>query len=361
MTFKSSELKVMIMAGGTGGHVFPALAVAEELLHRGCSVEWFGTRSGIEAELVPARHLPIHYLSIRGVRGKGIGAFLLAPVRIVSAIWQAVRLLRRSRPGVVLGMGGYASGPGGIAAKILGMPLVVHEQNAKPGTTNKWLARVATRVLTAFPNVFPTGECIGNPVRAEIAAIPHPEQRLKNREDSFRLLVLGGSLGAQAINELLPKVLSGLVRSHSIDVIHQTGKRHFDLTLSHYQKCGVEAKIVPFIDDMAGVLEWADLVVCRSGALTVSELSAAGVASILVPFPYAIDDHQTANAMWLVQAGAAIVRQQAQLSPDELATYIRDFVEHRERVYEMAVAARSVAITDSAQQCANICMEVGRV
>lgn len=354
------QCKIMIMAGGTGGHVFPALAVANELLLRGCKVEWLGTQRGIEADLVPANNIPLHYLSISGVRGKGLGTIFSAPWKVTSAVLQAAKLLSREKPDVVLGMGGYASGPGGIAAKLLGIPLVIHEQNARPGTTNKCLAKVANRVLTAFPDVFPKALCIGNPVRKEIVEIPQPEVRMEGRGGAFKLLVLGGSLGAQAINELLPHALAELNRPDLFEVTHQAGKKHYETTLASYTQLGIKANVVAFIDDMAQQLAWADLVICRSGALTVSELSAAGVASILVPFPYAIDDHQTANAFWLVHAGGAIIRQQSELTTKELNKILLDFVEDRERLLDMAKAARAVSLTNATGQCADICLEVAR-
>lgn len=354
------KIKVLIMAGGTGGHVFPALATAKELQKHHCDVEWLGTALGIEAQLIPAQQIPLHYLYIAGVRGKGIITLLKAPWRIAMAIAQARRLLREVAPNVVLGMGGYVSGPGGVAAKLLGIPLVIHEQNARPGTTNKWLAKIADRVLTAFPDVFRGARCIGNPIREEIVNIPPPLERLRDRVGPIRLLVLGGSLGAQAINELVPTSLAEIAGIRQFLVIHQTGKRHYDATRERYSELGVDGTVKAFIDDMAEVLTWADIVICRAGALTVSELSAAGVASILIPFPFAIDDHQTANANWLVALGAAELRQQAQLTVKNLKELLLELSGDRKKMLIMAEAARRAAKPEATKICAEMCMEVAR-
>ena len=354
----SNNIKVMIMAGGTGGHVFPALAVAQELIKRGCDVQWFGTRNGIEARIVPANNIPLNFLEISGLRGKGFKALLLAPWKILNAIYAAKRILKQFKPNVVLGMGGYASGPGGIAAWLLGTPLVIHEQNARPGSTNKWLARFAAEVLSGFPEVLPKTQCIGNPVREEIASLPEPLQRGVGTHEPLQLLVLGGSLGAQAINEVVPAALQLLDGQINLHVRHQCGAKHYEQTLANYRMHQVNGDVVAFIDDMASALAWADLVICRAGALTVSELSAAGIASILVPFPHAIDDHQTANAQWLVDQGAAEIRQQSVLNAKELSSLIMSFSNNKNKVLEMAQAARSVAKPFATQKCADICMEV---
>lgn len=355
----AGAVKVLVMAGGTGGHVFPALAVARELLRRNCEVEWLGTSSGIEARLVPAAHIPLHFLDIRGLRGKGWRNLVMAPWQILSAVSAAMRLLKKLRPQMVLGMGGYASGPGGIAARILGIPLVVHEQNARVGTTNKWLAKIATRVLTAFPQVLPRSEWVGNPVRDEIAALPEPQERMRGRTGPMRILVLGGSLGARALNEIMP-VASAQLPKNAAQIRHQTGENHLVATQTLYQNHGVMAEVTAFIQDMAEALAWADLVVCRAGALTVAELSAAGVAAILIPFPHAIDDHQTANGNWLVACGGAELRQQRDLSAEQLHDLLMTFIQQPERRLRMAQAARSVAKPEATQLCADICLEVAR-
>jgi UDP-N-acetylglucosamine--N-acetylmuramyl-(pentapeptide) pyrophosphoryl-undecaprenol N-acetylglucosamine transferase len=350
--------KVMIMAGGTGGHVFPALAVAKELLQRGCIVHWLGTQAGIEARIVPANSIPLHLLSISGLRGKKMTSLFLAPWKIFKAVLMAKKIFQEFQPNVVLGMGGYVSGPGGIAAWLMGIPLVVHEQNARAGTTNKWLAHFAKKVLSAFPDVLPNAQCIGNPVRQDIVNIPAPEIRLPLQRDNFRLLILGGSLGAQAINQLVPEALKLLASENPIDVRHQSGEKHWDDTRARYQQAGVSGEVVAFIDDMASALAWADLVICRAGALTVSELSAAGVASLLIPFPFAIDDHQTANGEWLVKQGAAELRQQNALDAHQLAELIMNFSRDRNKILTMAQAARAASKPNSTRECADICLEV---
>jgi UDP-N-acetylglucosamine--N-acetylmuramyl-(pentapeptide) pyrophosphoryl-undecaprenol N-acetylglucosamine transferase len=354
------NIRVMVMAGGTGGHVFPALAVAEELRERGCRIDWLGTERGIEARIVPAANIPLHILPISGVRGKGLATLVRAPWRIFRAVVAARQMFRQIKPQVVLGMGGYVAGPGGIAARMMGIPLVIHEQNARAGTTNKWLSKFATRVLTAFPQVLPAASCIGNPVRTNIAALPAPSVRGVGTRQPMRVLVLGGSLGAQALNEAMPDAVAELIQDNKIEVRHQTGEKHHAATGALYRQRGVAVEVTAFIGDMAEALAWADLVVCRSGALTVAELSAAGVASILVPFPFAIDDHQTANAEWLVNLGAAELHQQNTLSPDFLKERFMSFIAQPNRLLEMAEAARGAAQSDATQKCADICQEVAR-
>lgn len=357
MTNANTATKIMIMAGGTGGHVFPALAVAQELRNRGCEIQWFGTRNGIEARIVPANGIHLNYLDITGLRGKNLKALLWAPWRIFRAVKAAKEILQQFQPDVVLGMGGYASGPGGIAAWRLGIPLIVHEQNARPGTTNKWLARIADRVLSAYPDVLPKAQCIGNPVRADIAQLPEPTQRLREHDGDLRLLVLGGSLGARAINEIVPAALSHLGSGVDVKVRHQCGERHYQQTIALYAEHKVEGEVVAFIDDVASALGWADLVICRAGALTVSELSAAGVASLLIPFPFAIDDHQTANGQWLVEQGAAQLRQQNALSVQELTDLIMSYSQNKKPLVTMAIAARAAARPNATRDCADICLE----
>jgi UDP-N-acetylglucosamine--N-acetylmuramyl-(pentapeptide) pyrophosphoryl-undecaprenol N-acetylglucosamine transferase len=352
---------VLIMAGGTGGHVFPALAVADELRLRGVPVVWLGTKAGIESRLVPQAGYPIEWMSITGLRGKNMITLLLAPVRLVMGCWQALRVLLRRKPCAVLGMGGFASGPGGLMAWLIRKPLLVHEQNAIPGLTNKILARLATVVLQAFPAVFKGAVTTGNPVRQSICALAKPEERLDNRHGKLRLLVIGGSLGAVRLNEILPRALSQLSPQQRPEVIHQTGVKNIEAANTCYQQAGVEAKVEAFIDDMPSVYAWADLVICRAGAMTVFELAAAGIASILVPYPHAVDDHQTYNAQYLVSAGAAIIRQQDELTPDWLIEVLNDFSANREKLLRMAIAARRLAIPDSAKAIADACLSAGGV
>ena len=313
---------VVVMAGGTGGHVFPALAVAEALRAKGIRIHWLGTRAGIEAELVPARGLDITYLDVSGVRGQGMARLLLAPFKIMRAVISAMRTLRAVQADCVIGLGGYVTGPGGVAARLLGKPLIIHEQNAVAGFTNRQLSRMATRVLEAFPSAFPASEkvqCVGNPVRAEIAALPVPEQRFAGRDGALRILVMGGSQGAVALNELVPEALAIIAKTIPVEIRHQAGKKNTEKAQARYQAVGVHADVLPFINDMAAIYGWADVVVCRSGALTVSELAAAGVGSVLIPYPFAVDDHQTANGRYLSEAGAALFFLQPRLTAATVA------------------------------------------
>jgi UDP-N-acetylglucosamine--N-acetylmuramyl-(pentapeptide) pyrophosphoryl-undecaprenol N-acetylglucosamine transferase len=350
----------LIMAGGTGGHVFPALATARVLRRRGYDVVWLGTQRGIEARLVPAEGIPVEWLSVSGLRGKGLATLLAAPFRLVTALAQALRAVRRHRPDVVLGAGGFASGPGGVAAWLLRRPLVVHEQNAVAGLTNRLLARLADRVLEGFPGSFGRGvraERVGNPVRPEIAAVAAPARRYAGRQGRARLLVFGGSQGAARLNAVLPAALAELAPELRPEVLHQTGARGLEETQAAYRSRGIEADVRAFIDDMAGAYGWADLSVCRSGALTVAELAAAGVPAVLVPFPSAVDDHQTRNAEYAVKAGAAILLPESTLTPMSLAAVLRDLLTAgRPRLLAMAEAARSVAITDADERLADACV-----
>ena len=349
--------KILIMAGGTGGHVFPGLAVAERLQKMGVDVHWLGTQKGLEARVVPAAEIPIHYISIGGIRGKGLKDLVLAPVRIIIALLQAIQIIRQIKPDVILGMGGFASGPGGIASWILRCPLIIHEQNAKPGTTNRWLAKIARNILEGFPNTFIQRKnviAVGNPVRHEIAVTNKP---VRGEKEKLHLLVVGGSLGATAINQLLPQALACLPEGSQPEVYHQTGEKHYQDTLAAYRQAGVSAKIVPFIKDMHEAYAWADLVLCRSGALTVAELCAAGLGAILVPFPYAIDDHQTANAQFMANDGAAILVQQSALTADNLAAILQKFSQTPALCQTMAEAAFKLRKADATENVVAICQK----
>ncbi len=352
--------RVMIMAGGTGGHVFPALAVARELRGRGVDVVWLGSRGGFEVRVVPDAGFRSEWISIHGLRGKGVGQWLAAPFKLLGAMLQAYRILRRNRPAVVLGMGGFVSGPGGVMARLLGIPLIVHEQNAIPGLTNRWLARIASRVLEAFPGSFSAADAtaVGNPVRPEIAALPAPRERVAGHGATPRLLVLGGSQGARALNEILPQALALLDPEQRPEVRHQTGRGKAEMTAAAYEQADLAATVVPFIADMAEAYGWADLVVCRAGALTISELAAAGVASVLVPFPFAVDDHQTRNADFLTASGAARLLPEAEMSVQGLAQLLRELLTDRETLLTMAAAARGCAQDGAAARVADICEEV---
>jgi len=350
---------ILIMAGGTGGHVYPALAVAEQLRDWGVDVVWLGTRTGLEARVVPAAGFALDAVKVSGLRGKGLVQRVLAPFMLLWAFLQSLLIMLRRRPGAVLGMGGYVSGAGGVSAWLLRRPLLIHEQNAVAGLTNRVLARFATRVFEAFPNTFPAGHHAlhtGNPVRAAITAVAAPEQRLAAHQGPLRLLVLGGSLGARAINRLLPEALALLEPATRPQVWHQAGRSHYDEVPVAYQNCGVEARVVPFIEDMAEAYAWADLVLCRAGAMTIAELAAVGVAAILVPYPHAVDDHQTANAHYLCDAGAGILIQQDDLSAAGLSATLKEFSADRARLLRMAQAARALAKPDATRQVAQHCL-----
>jgi UDP-N-acetylglucosamine--N-acetylmuramyl-(pentapeptide) pyrophosphoryl-undecaprenol N-acetylglucosamine transferase len=335
---------IVIMAGGTGGHVFPALAIAERLRARGIDVSWLGTRRGLEADLVPRAGFEIDWVSVSGLRGNGVIGWLLAPARLLLALVQALAALRRRRPVAVLGMGGFASGPGGIAAWLLAIPLLIHEQNAVAGLTNRLLVRIASRVMEAFAGTFPAARgalTTGNPVRPEIAALPEPTERFAGRDGSLRLLVLGGSLGAAALNQIVPMAAGQL--PGQLDILHQAGRAKLETTRAAYADAGVTARVEPFIDDMAAAYRWADLVLCRAGALTVAELAAAGIGAVLVPYPHAVDDHQTVNAAQLVEVGAARLLPQTDLDAARLATELESLARDRSQLLAMATSARRTA------------------
>jgi UDP-N-acetylglucosamine--N-acetylmuramyl-(pentapeptide) pyrophosphoryl-undecaprenol N-acetylglucosamine transferase len=355
---------VLIMAGGTGGHVFPALAVARVLRERGISVVWLGVPGSMESRLVPANGFPIEWVRVGGVRGKSLKTRLLAPVTVVRAVIQAWRVLRRVRPRAVLGLGGYVSGPGGIAAWLLRIPLLIHEQNAIAGMTNRVLAHFASQVLEAFPGSFGSKErgrarAIGNPVRADIAALPPPEVRFANRDSRSRLLIFGGSQGAQRLNSVVPQALASLSTEHRPLIRHQTGERGLEAARAAYAQAQIEAEVLPFIDDMAEAYAWADLAVCRAGAMTVTELQAAGLGAIFVPLPVATDDHQTRNAEVMVQSGAGRVIQERDLTPERLGEAIGELIANRGRLLKMAEAARGSRIIDAAARLADLCTAAG--
>jgi UDP-N-acetylglucosamine--N-acetylmuramyl-(pentapeptide) pyrophosphoryl-undecaprenol N-acetylglucosamine transferase len=360
----TAQRVALIMAGGTGGHVFPALAVARVLRERGFTPVWLGTERGMETRLVPQHQIEMELIAVSGLRGKGIGTLLMAPFRIVRAVWQALRVVRKRRPVVVFGAGGFASGPGGFAAWLTRTPLVIHEQNAIAGMTNRLLSHLATRVFEAFPHSFKTGQaqqvvCVGNPVRREISSVSAPALRFPARSDAPRLLIIGGSQGAQRLNAIVPAALAALRLEERPQVIHQAGERNLAAAQAAYREHNIGAEVRAFIDDMAAAYAWADLVICRSGALTVSELAAVGVASLLVPFPAAVDDHQTHNAQFLVNAGAALLIQEHDLTAQRLADALYNlFVQGRGRLQQMAERARDQAITDADTRIADACIEL---
>ncbi len=353
--------RVMIMAGGTGGHVFPALAVAERLRAGGAEVLWLGTRAGIEAGVVPRAGIPLETVAISGLRGKGALGWLLLPLRLLLAMTQSLAVIMRFRPMVILGMGGFVAGPGGLVGWLLRKPLLVHEQNAIAGMTNRWLARLATRALVAFPDALPARlhpVVTGNPVRDAIAALPPPEARLAGREGPPRLLVLGGSQGARGLNGALPVAIAALPADARPVIRHQAGRGRDDEVRRAYAERALPAEVDAFIDDMATAYAWADVVVCRAGALTIAELTAAGLGAVLVPYPHAVDDHQTRNAAFLVEAGAALLVAEGEDLARRLADALAPLLRDRARARSMAVAARSLARPDAAGEVARHCLEL---
>ena len=353
-----SAAPVLIMAGGTGGHIFPGLAVAEVLRAQGVPVAWLGAAGGMETKVVPAHGIELHTIAVGGLRGKGLKTRLMAPLMLARALLASLVVLRKLKPRSVLSMGGYVAGPGGVAARFMGCPLLVHEQNRVAGFTNRKLAGFARRVLAGFADALPNAEWVGNPVRAAIATLSPPAQRMGDRTGKPRLLVLGGSLGERELNLALPQALAQLPLEKRPEVLHQCGNRGLDEAREAYANAGVEAQVVPFIEDMAGTYAWADLAVCRAGALTLAELTAAGLGSVLVPFPYAVDDHQTRNAEALVAIGAAELIQERELDTQQLAQRLDALLENRSRLLAMAEAARTLAKPDAAEVIARACVEV---
>jgi len=357
--------RILIMAGGTGGHVFPAIAVARELRAEGADILWLGTRAGLEAEVVPRAGFELATVAIGGLRGKGFLRWLSLPFRLAWAMLQSLQIILRFRPMAVLGMGGFAAGPGGLMTWLLRKPLLVHEQNAVAGLTNRWLAVLADRCMVAFPGALPARlhpQLIGNPVRAEIAALPEPADRMRGRTGPLRLLVLGGSQGAQALNETLPRVIAALPAAERPQIRHQSGRAQAAAVERSYAGLGVKAEVQVFIDDMAAAYAWADLVVCRAGALTIAELTAAGIGALLVPFPQAVDDHQTRNAAYLVDTGAGLLLAQDSRLEARLIELLGGFCRAaidggRDDILRMARAARRLAQPESARQVARLCLE----
>ncbi|SPA51093.1 undecaprenyldiphospho-muramoylpentapeptide beta-N-acetylglucosaminyltransferase [Cupriavidus taiwanensis] len=349
---------LLVMAGGTGGHVFPGLAVAHALREQGWKVVWLGNRTGMEATLVPKHDIPMEFIQFGGLRGKGLVTKFLLPLNLLRAFWQSIAALRRVRPSVVLGMGGYITFPAGMMASLLGRPLVLHEQNSIAGLANKVLAKVADRVLCAFPDTLPGGEWTGNPVREELACLDAPESRYDQRTGPLRILVVGGSLGAAALNEVVPKAVALLPQDQRPVVTHQAGAKQIDTLRANYAAAQVPAQTLPFIDDMARAYADADLVICRAGAMTVSEVAAAGVAALFVPFPHAVDDHQTTNAQFLSSQGAALLVQQKDLTAAGLAQTIASLT--RPQLKDMARLARGLAKPEATRRVAEVCSELAR-
>jgi len=349
----AGQKTLMVMAGGTGGHIMPGLAVADELAARGWRIVWMGNPDGMEARLVPPKGYAMAWLRFGALRGKGLLKKVLLPLNLLSGFWQALKQLRAHRPDVVIGLGGYVTFPGGMMAALLGRPLVVHEQNSIAGLANRVLAKVADRVLCGFPNALAGGAWTGNPVRPAIAALDAPAARFAGRSGPLRVLVVGGSLGAAVLNKTVPQALAAIDRAARPQVIHQAGEQHLEALRANYAAVGVDARCVAFIDDMAAAYAEADVVICRAGALTVAELAAAGVASVLVPFPFAVDDHQTQNARFLASAGAALLLPQPELSAEGLAALLAGL--DRDRLLAMAGKARELARPDATRAVADVC------
>lgn len=351
---------ILIMAGGTGGHVFPGLAVANYLKSAGWNVVWLGTQSGMEAKLVPQYGFEIKTIDFSGLRGKRAMTWLTLPFRLLRAFLQSIKVIREVQPNVVLGMGGYPAFPGGMMASLMNKSLLIHEQNSVPGLTNKVLARLADKVLLGFPGVIQNHNnnviYAGNPVREEISQLDSPEERFQGRQGKLKLLVIGGSLGAQILNTVVPKALKLLPEHSRPSVLHQAGAKHLDTLKRNYSEVKVDAELVDFIDDMATCYADCDLVICRAGALTVSELTAAGVASVLVPYPYAVDDHQTINAAFLSNQEAAVLLPQNELTPKKLEEILLENT--REKLLGMAIAARALAKPDATRLVAQTCIEI---
>lgn len=354
------DANVLIMAGGTGGHVFPALACAREFRDRGYKVHWLGTPRGIENDLVPQAGITLHRIDATGLRGKGRLSLLKAPFMLLKSLLQARRIMRQLKPAFVVGFGGYVTGPGGLAAKLAGVPLIIHEQNAVAGTANRSLASFASRICEAFPDTFAASakrRTTGNPVRVELF-FETPRQPLAGRK--ARLLVLGGSLGAEPLNKLLPEALALVPEEIRPEIFHQAGKQHDQVTAERYRSAGVQAQVAPFIQDMAQAYAWAALVVCRAGALTISELAAAGLPALLIPLPHAIDDHQSRNADYLAREGAAFVMPQATTGAAEMASRLKEVLMQPEQMNSMARTARRLAMPDATRTVVDTCVEVAR-
>jgi UDP-N-acetylglucosamine--N-acetylmuramyl-(pentapeptide) pyrophosphoryl-undecaprenol N-acetylglucosamine transferase len=345
---------IWVMAGGTGGHIMPGLAVAEILRTQGCAVRWLGNPDKMEGRLVRPAGFEMIALRFSGVRGKGLRDLIRAPFALLACMWGLWREISRQRPDVVLGMGGYVALPGGLTARLRGVPIVLHEQNAIAGKTNQWLAKIAQEVLVGFPNALPKSQWVGNPVRAAMGELLPPKQRYSERKGPIRILVVGGSLGAAALNEMVPLALSQIDKDVRPIVMHQSGEQHLMALQAAYDKVGVHAQCVAFIDDMATAMSQADLLICRAGAMTVAEVAAVGVAALFVPFPFAVDDHQTANAQYLVEHQAGFVKQQRELVPSDLAQWLQE--QTRESLALVAQRAHAQAKPDAARDIAKRCL-----
>jgi UDP-N-acetylglucosamine--N-acetylmuramyl-(pentapeptide) pyrophosphoryl-undecaprenol N-acetylglucosamine transferase len=351
----TKQKTLMVMAGGTGGHVYPAIAVADYLITQGWQVIWLCTQGGMENRLIINKPYATGMITMQGVRGKGLSRWLLLPLHLAKAFKEAYQVIQESKPNLVLGMGGYAAFPGGVMAKLLGKPLVIHEQNSIAGLTNKLLSRIANKTLSAFPKAFKSAEVVGNPVRIEMTQVANPQTRFLDRTGPLRILVVGGSLGAQVLNDVLPRAFAKLPENTRPTIIHQAGEKHIDALKRHYAALKVQADAIAFIENMVEMYAWADMVICRAGALTVAELSAVGVASVLVPFPFAVDDHQTYNAHYLSNHGAAILIPQPEFTLEKLNYFLQTLT--RAQCLDMAIKARKLGQPEATVKVGTICME----
>ncbi|MBA4260818.1 MAG: undecaprenyldiphospho-muramoylpentapeptide beta-N-acetylglucosaminyltransferase [Comamonadaceae bacterium] len=349
----------LIMAGGTGGHIFPGLAVADALRERGWRVHWLGAPDSMESRLVPPRGFALETIDFGGVRGKGVVTLALLPLRLLRAFWQALQVVRRVQPDVLVGLGGYITFPGGMMGTLLGKPLVLHEQNSVAGMANKVLTGIADRVFTAFPNVFKQADWVGNPLRAEFLRQPVPAERFAARSGPLRLLVVGGSLGAKALNDTVPQALALIPSAQRPQVIHQSGEKQIDALRANYSAAGVLAQLTPFIEDTARAFAEADLIVCRAGASTVTEIAAVGAAALFVPFPHAVDDHQTRNARFLVEAGGAWLVPQTSFTPAALAQKLQSL--QRDQLLELATKAKQMEKTEAVAAVVSACEQLAKV
>lgn len=354
----SRQKTALIMAGGTGGHIFPGLAVAQELAARGWRVHWLGTPGSMESRIVPQHGFALETIDFSGVRGKGVITLALLPLKLLRAFWQALAVVRRVKPDVVLGMGGYVTFPGGVMAVAAGKPLVLHEQNSVAGMANRVLAGMADRIFTAFPRVFKKGQWVGNPLRAAFTQQPDPDQRFAGRSGPLKLLVVGGSLGARALNDIVPQALALMPEERRPRVMHQSGAAQIEQLRANYQAAGVQAELTPFIDDTAAAFAEADVIVCRAGASTVTEIAAVGAAAVFVPFPHAVDDHQTTNARFLVDAGGGWLVQQADLAPRSLADMLLNM--ERSALLERALKAKMMQKTQATREVVSACEELAQ-
>jgi UDP-N-acetylglucosamine--N-acetylmuramyl-(pentapeptide) pyrophosphoryl-undecaprenol N-acetylglucosamine transferase len=365
--FMINKRPILVTAGGTGGHVYPGLAVARALMKQNIPVIWMGTPQGLEARVIPAAGIEMAWLDVNGLRGKGVMTLLAAPVKLVKALFQSIQIMRKHRPVAVLGMGGFVAGPGGLVASLMGIPVVIHEQNAVAGLTNKLLSKFSKKILEGFPQTFSRGATlsqqskiipVGNPVRKDISDIIAPDARLLGRKGRARLLIIGGSLGAQALNEIVPQALAELALNERPEVRHQAGKGKDKTTQKDYSVVGVDAVVTPFIENMAEAYAWADLIICRAGALTIAEVAAAGLASILVPYPYAVDDHQSANGAYLADNNAAVLIQQTEFNKASASKVLHSLLSDRETVLSMSKKARALAKTTATDDVAAICAQL---